>query len=87
MALGERERAREHLHLALSANHNDAFALHMLARLYLDAGEDPQIAESLARQAAALLPDRQEFWDSLVLALDIQGRHDEARKAAARGRL
>ncbi len=87
MALGERERAREHLHLALSANHNDAFALHMLARLYLDAGEDPQIAESLARQAAALMSDRQEFWDSLVLALDLQGRHDEARKAAARGRL
>jgi diguanylate cyclase (GGDEF)-like protein len=87
VAMGEKDRAREHLHLALSANHNDAFALHMLARLYLDAGEDPQIAESLARQAAALMPERQEFWDSLVLALDLQGRHDEARKAAARGRL
>jgi diguanylate cyclase (GGDEF)-like protein len=87
VAMGERERAREHLHLALAANHNDALALHMLARLYLDAGEDPQIAESLARQAAALMPERQEFWDSLVLALDLQGRHEEARRASARARL
>lgn len=87
LAQGDLGRARECLHLALSANHNDAFALHMLARLYLDSGEDPQIAEVLARQAAALMPDRQEFWDTLVLALNLQGRHEDALKAEARGRL
>ena len=58
----------------------------MLARLYLDGGEDPQIAEVLARQSAALMPERQEFWDTLVLALTLQGRHDDALKAAARSR-
>jgi len=86
LAQGDPARARECLHLALSANHNDAFSLHMLARLYLDSGEDPQIAEVLARQAAALMPDRQEFWDTLVLALNLQGRHEDALKAEARSR-
>jgi diguanylate cyclase (GGDEF)-like protein len=83
---GNRDRARELLHLAISANHNDAYAMGMLARLYLDAGEDPQIAEVLARQAAALMPERQEFWDALIQALTLQGRLDEARKVEARGR-
>lgn len=86
LAQGDPGRARECLHLALSANHNDAHALHMLARLYLDGGEDPQIAEVLARQAAALMPERQEFWEALVLSLNRQGRHEDARKAEARSR-
>ena len=87
LAQGDTVRARERLHLALSVNHNDAPALHMLARLYLDCGEDPQIAEVLARQSAALMPGRQEFWDTLVQALNLQGRSEDARKAEARGRL
>jgi diguanylate cyclase (GGDEF)-like protein len=86
LAKGQADKAREHLHLAISANHNDAFALHMLAKLYLDSGEDPQIAEVLARQSAALMPERQEFWDALVTALTLQGRFDEARQAESRGR-
>lgn len=86
LAQNDPARARECLHLALSANHNDAQALHMLARLYLDGGEDPQIAEVLARQAAALMPERQEFWDTLVLSLNRQGRHEDALKAEARSR-
>ena len=86
LAQGDPARARECLHLALSANPNDPFAMHMLARLYLDGGEDPQIAEVLARQSAALMPERQEFWDTLVLALTRQGRHEDALKAAARSR-
>ncbi|MDP3426790.1 MAG: tetratricopeptide repeat protein, partial [Humidesulfovibrio sp.] len=86
LAQGDAPRARECLHLALSANHNDAHALHMLARLYLDNGEDPQIAEVLARQSAALMPERQEFWDALVLSLNRQGRHEDALKAEARSR-
>ncbi|MBI5520358.1 MAG: diguanylate cyclase [Desulfovibrio sp.] len=83
---GQADKAKEYLHLAISANHKDPFAHHMLARLYLDSGEDPQIAESLARQAAALMPERQEFWDTLVAALEKQGRHEAARKAMSRGR-
>ena len=86
LAQGDFARARECLHLALTANHNDAQALHMLARLYLDGGEDPQIAEVLARQSAALMPERQDFWDTLAQALNRQGRHDDARKAEARCR-
>jgi len=86
LAQGDAGRARECLHLALAANHNDAQALHMLARLYLDGGEDPQIAEVLARQAAALVPERQDFWDTLVLALNRQGRTEDALKAEARTR-
>jgi Flp pilus assembly protein TadD len=87
LAKGENARARELLHLAIAANHNDAQAMGLLARLYLDAGEDPQIAEVLARQAAALMPERQEFWDDLVRALTLQGNVEEARKVEARGRL
>ena len=86
LAQGDLGRARECLHLALSANHNDAHALHMLARLYLDSGEDPQIAEVLARQSAALMPERQEFWDTLARALNLQGRFEDALKAEARSR-
>ncbi|MBU1248982.1 MAG: diguanylate cyclase, partial [Proteobacteria bacterium] len=76
--------ARECLHLALQANHNDAYSLHLLAKLYLDQGEDPQIAEVLARQAAALAPTRDEYWDLLVRALEEQDKFDEAEKAAGR---
>ncbi len=54
---GEIEATREYLHLALNADHNDHQAMHMLAKLYLDQGEDPQIAEVLARQSSALHPD------------------------------
>jgi len=86
LASGNRDRARELLHLAISANHNDAYAMGMLAKLYLEAGEDPQIAEVLSRQAAALMPERQEFWDALIHSLTLQGRQDEARKVEARGR-
>jgi len=86
LAAGNGDRARELLHLAISANHNDAYAMGMLAKLYLEVGEDPQIAEVLSRQAAALMPERQEFWDVLIQSLTLQGRLDEARKVEARGR-
>ena len=76
--------AREYLHLALNADHNDHAAMHMLARIYLDQGEDPQIAEVLARQSSALSPGRDAYWDVLVEALEAQGKGDEATKAAAR---
>jgi len=32
------------------------------------------------------VPERQEFWDTLVLALNRQGLHEDALKAEARAR-
>ncbi|MBG0791166.1 MAG: diguanylate cyclase [Desulfovibrionaceae bacterium] len=82
--LGDIEGTREYLHLALNADHNDHQAMHMLAKLYLDQGEDPQIAEVLARQSAALSPGVDAYWDTLVEALEAQGKGEEAAKVAAR---
>ncbi|CCH48661.1 tetratricopeptide repeat-containing diguanylate cyclase [Pseudodesulfovibrio piezophilus] len=82
--LGDIEATREYLHLALNADHNDHQAMHMLAKLYLDKGEDPQIAEVLARQSAALSPGKDAYWDVLVEALEAQGKGEEAIKVAAR---
>ncbi|NDV19371.1 diguanylate cyclase [Pseudodesulfovibrio sp. JC047] len=82
--LGEVEGTREYLHLALKADHNDHQAMHMLAKLYLDQGEDPQIAEVLARQSAALSPGSDAYWETLVETLEAQGKAEEAAKVAAR---
>jgi len=81
---GDIEATREYLHLALNADHNDHQAMHLLAKLYLDQGEDPQIAEVLARQSSALAPDKDAYWDILVEALEAQGKGEEAVKVAAR---
>jgi len=81
---GDIEGTREYLHLALNADHNDHMAMHMLAKLYLDQGEDPQIAEVLARQSSALSPGVDAYWDTLVEALEAQGKGEEAAKVAAR---
>ncbi|SDL04698.1 diguanylate cyclase (GGDEF) domain-containing protein [Maridesulfovibrio ferrireducens] len=78
------EKAREYLHLALNANHNDAYAMNLLARLYLESGEDPQIAEVLARQSAALKPGKEEFWETLAMALEVQGKNTEAEQVRSR---
>ncbi|MFW6235807.1 MAG: diguanylate cyclase domain-containing protein, partial [Desulfovibrionales bacterium] len=75
---GRDEDAREHLHKALLFNPKDAHSLHLLARNYLDKGEDPQIAESLARQSASLRPGCSAYWVELVRALELQGRTEEA---------
>jgi tetratricopeptide (TPR) repeat protein len=73
--------AREELHEALLLNPNDAAALQLLARLYLDAGESPLVAESLARQSVALRPDFKTAWLELARALEASGRPHEAREA------
>lgn len=82
--LGDIEETREYLHLALNADHNDHQAMYMLAKLYLDQGEDPQIAEVLARQSSALSPGKDAYWEVLVEALEAQGKAEEAAKVAAR---
>ncbi|MBI9079808.1 MAG: diguanylate cyclase [Pseudodesulfovibrio sp.] len=81
---GDIEATREYLHLSLNADHNDHQAMHLLAKLYLDQGEDPQIAEVLARQSSALSPDKDAYWEILVEALEAQGKGEEAAKVAAR---
>ncbi len=81
MRQGRMDEARECLHQALIHNPQDALALQLMARLYLDAGEDPEIAEVLARQAAALRPDMKSAWLELARALEVRGRHEEAREA------
>jgi GGDEF domain-containing protein/Tfp pilus assembly protein PilF len=78
------DEAREHLHQALLLDPKDAFSLQLMARLYLTEGEDPAIAEAMARQAVALRPERKEFWVELSRALAAQGREDEAKQASAR---
>ncbi len=78
------EEARELFHQALTHNPNDASSMHNLAKLYLDHGEDPAIAESLARQSVAIRPDKKQFWQELARALTAQDRHDEARTALDR---
>lgn len=81
---GRLEEAREHLHQALLHDPKDAFSLHLLARLYLEEGQDPAIAEAMARQAVALRPDHPEFWNELARALEVQGKAEEASQAFAR---
>lgn len=78
------EEAKEHLQQALHQDPNDALALHLLAKLYLDRGEDPEIAETFARQSVALRPDRQPFWLELARAFEAQGKVEQARTAMAR---
>lgn len=85
LAAGRKDKAREYLHQALVHDPKDAFSLNLLARLYLDEGEDPAIAEALARQSAALRPDLKHFWHDLALALEKQGKDEEARQARGRG--
>ncbi len=78
---GKEQDARELLHEALLNDPQDAAALQLLAQLYLEAGEDPQVAESLARQSVALRPDLKAGWLSLARALKASGKPDDASKA------
>ena len=74
----QKERARELLQLALQKNAEDAVSLQFLAGLYLDGGEDAELAEVLARQSVAILPWRRSAWAELARALEAQGRFPEA---------
>jgi diguanylate cyclase (GGDEF)-like protein len=83
---GREEAAREELHRAILVNPRDAQSLHLLARIYLDRGDDPQIGESLARQSAGLKPGNPAYWAELVRALELQGRTEEAKAIRLRSR-
>ncbi|SBW05281.1 Diguanylate cyclase and serine/threonine protein kinase with TPR repeats [uncultured delta proteobacterium] len=81
---GKAEEARELLHEALALDPQNAVALQMLAELYLDGGEDAEVAESLARQSIVLRPERKSGWLALSRALEKTGRSREAREALMR---
>ena len=74
----DRDTARELLHQAITANPQDAHSFHLLAKIYLERGDDPEIAESLARQSVHLKPDAPAFWEVLITALEQQGKTEEA---------
>ncbi len=78
---GSLEQAREYLHQALLRNPTDAVALSLMAELYLDGGEDPELAETLARQSVARRPDLRKGWIVLARALEALGRRGEAHDA------
>ncbi len=84
LARGEVETARDHLHRAIAHNPQDAQSVALLAGLYLDSGEDPEIAALLARQATALNPGAAENREIMARALTALGRPEEAKAARAR---
>ncbi|MDL2316944.1 tetratricopeptide repeat protein [Desulfovibrio sp. OttesenSCG-928-A18] len=78
---GKQDEAREHLHEALLYDPQDALSMALLAGLYLDGGEDPEMAASLARQSVSLRPDLKAGWLQLSRALEIAGSGKEADEA------
>ena len=78
-----RAEARELLHEALLRHPQDAAAMTLLAELCLDGGEDPGMAEMLARRSLAVRPHA-GTWLLLARALRAQGRGAEADEAQAR---
>ena len=81
---GKQDEAREHLHEALLYDPQDAVSLQLLARLYLDAGEDPDLAAGLARQSVSLRPGLKAGWLELARALEAMGRDMQAKEARLR---
>lgn len=75
--------AREHLHKALAHDPRDGFAMHLLARLYLEAAENLEVASILARESALSQPQRPEYWELWEAILREQG-HDERAAAIQR---
>jgi tetratricopeptide (TPR) repeat protein len=84
LARGRKDEAREHLHQAMIHDPRDAQAMHLMAELYLEEGEDPQIAEALARQSAAIRPEHKPFLKTLARSLEALGKGEEAAAVRAR---
>ncbi len=80
------DEAREILQGVLRRDPGDAAALLLLARLYLAGGEDPSLAEMLARKSVTL-HDRPDAWQTLADALRALGREEDACRAEARALL
>ena len=84
LKLNNSEEAREHLHQALLYDPKDALALGLLARLYLENGDDTQVAESLAKQSVTIRPEQKSSWIELSRIYDRQGKNREAQDALAK---
>jgi len=84
LARNRKDQARQYLHQAMLNDPHDALAMNLMAELYLDEGEDPQIAEALARQSAAIRPGHKPFLLTLAKCLDTQGKAEEAATVRAR---
>ncbi len=76
--------ARELLHETLLHNPQDAMALCMLADIYLQGGEDPAMAEMLARKSVGIRPEHAPAWHILAQSLRALGREDDALNAQDR---
>ena len=76
------DEARALLQEALQRNPEDAAAMLLLARMYLESGENPSIVEMLARKSIRL-KDSPDGWKILGRALRLMGRDDEAYQAEA----
>ncbi|MBQ7585429.1 MAG: tetratricopeptide repeat protein, partial [Desulfovibrionaceae bacterium] len=79
----EGDEARVLLQKALQHNPHDARAMLLLAQIYLEGGEDPSIAEMLARKSLNL-QNSQEAWKILALALKSMGEEEKANAAQAK---
>ncbi|NLW82087.1 MAG: diguanylate cyclase [Desulfovibrionales bacterium] len=80
----DRDMAREFLHQAIITNPHDPYSYHLLAKIYLERGDDPEVAESLARQSVHLKPEAPAFWEVLITALEQQNKAEEARQTKIR---
>ncbi len=78
---GKSAEARELLHETLLHNPQDAVALCMLADIYLKGGEDPSMAEMLARKSVGLRPEYALAWRVLAQSLRALGQEDDALNA------
>lgn len=81
---GKHDEAREHLHEALLYDPQDAMAMALLSGIYLDAGEDPEMAASFARQSVSLRPALRSGWLQLARAFEALGQEKEAKQAKLR---
>jgi len=82
---GDRLAARSNLQKALRANPWDPEALHLMARLYLEVGEDPELVEALARRSYSLRPDVEEHVRLLEEVLISRGKKGEAGSLRSAG--
>ncbi len=76
------EEARALLYEILLHSPADAAAMAMLAGLFLDNDESPDMAEMLARQSIKHQPSLKSGWQVLARALKALGREDDAALAA-----
>ncbi len=82
---GDLAQARARFEQAVSANPREVNALINLAILDGETG-DLAAAERRLRDAVELRPDKSEAWANLAVALELQGKREEALQAAEKAR-